>query len=307
MKAIVLEQYGGPEELTLKDVPKPKPGPGQVVVRILASSLNPVDWKIASGTMREIFPIKLPFIPGGDFSGVVDEVGVGKIDFQRGDEIYGYSFDGGAYAEFIVIDSNMISLKPKTLSHVEAVSLSMVAQTASQALEEADLKAGQTIVIHGAGGAVGDVAVQLAKEKGARVIAVCRAESVERLHSYGADEVLDSKLETFESVAKDVDVVLDLLGGEYQQRSFAVLKSGGVLIALTQPPSQEEAARKNIRALMTHTTSSRENLAALSREIDDGKIKPFVGRTYSLRNVPKAWKDSRSEHVEGKIVFNLLP
>lgn len=305
MKAIVLDQYGGPEQLALRDIPNPTPGSGQAVVRVVATSLNPIDLKRASGTMRQLFPVEFPFVPGGDFSGVVDAVAEEDAAFRLGDEVFGYAAAGGAYADYIVIDTNKLALKPTTLNHEQAASLAMVAQTASQALQEAGLKAGQTIMVLGAGGAVGNAAVQLAQQLGAHVIAVARAESIDRLQSYGASLVIDSNLEVFESVAKNVDVVLDTLGGEYQQRSFAVLKPGGVLIALSQPPSQEEAAGHKVRAVMLNTTSSAESLAALRSEIDSGKVKPFIGRTYSLRDVPQAWKESQSEHIEGKVVFTI--
>ena len=305
MKAIVLEEYGGAEQLTLQDIRKPKAGPGQAVIRVVATSLNPIDLKRASGAMRQIFPIEFPFVPGGDFSGVVDEVAEGVTDFTVGDEVFGYAAAGGSYADFIVMDTNKIALKPGALSHEEAASLSMVAQTASQALQEAGLRAGQTILIHGAGGAVGNAAVQLAKHLGATVIAVARTESIARLQSYGASLVIDSSLEAFEPKAKNVDVVLDTLGGEYQQRSFTMLKPGGVLIAVSQPPSPDEAAKYKVRAVMISTVSTADSLTLLGSDIDAGKVKPFLGRTYPLRDVPRAWKESRTEHIEGKVVFTV--
>jgi NADPH:quinone reductase-like Zn-dependent oxidoreductase len=192
MKAVVLQDFGGPEQLTWKEVPQPVPSAGQVLIRVAAPSLNPVELKRASGTMRQIFPVEFPFIPGGDFSGVVEGLGEGVTEFRIGDEVYGYCFRGGAYAEFLVIDANVIAPKPAILSHEETASLALVAQTASQALQEAALHAGQTILIHGAGGSVGNVAVQLAKKIGASVIAVCHSASVDRLRSYRADEVIDS-------------------------------------------------------------------------------------------------------------------
>ena len=305
MKAIVLEQYGGAEQLSLRDMPKPEAKPGQAMVRVVATSLNPIDLKRASGTMRQIFPVEFPFIPGGDFSGVIDEVAQGVENFQVGDEVFGYAAAGGSYAEFIAMDADKIALKPKALSHEEAASLAMVAQTASQALKEAGLTAGQTILIHGAGGAVGNAAVQLATQLGANAIAVARAESVDRLRSYGASRVIDSSLEAFDSIAENVDVVLDTLGGEYQEKSFAVLKPGGVLIAVSQPPSQDQADRYKVRAVMMNTESSAGSLELLRSKIDGGEVKPFVGRTYPLRDIAKAWKESRTEHIEGKVVFNV--
>ena len=303
MKAIELKQYGGPEQLAEADVPKPEAKPGQIVVRLFAASFNPMDSKQASGSMRQAFPLELPFIPGADFSGTVDSLGEGVSEFQIGDEVYGCSMTGGAYAEFIAIETDKVARKPRTLRPVEAASLAVVGQTAMQTLEQAWLKAGQTILIHGAGGAVGGVAVQLAHWLGARVIASASAESRERLLRYGADEVIDYKATPFESVAKEVDVVLDGIGGEVQQRSFSVLKPGGILVALGQPPSQEEAAAHNVRAIMLQTATSTASLQALAAKIDREEIRPFVGRTYPLSAVAQAWMDVQSEHIEGKIVF----
>jgi NADPH:quinone reductase-like Zn-dependent oxidoreductase len=305
MKAIQLKQYGGAEQLSEADVPKPEAKPGLVVVRILAASYNPIDAKLASGHMRQVFPIEFPFIPGMDFSGSVDALGEGVEGFALGDQVYGYAPSGGSYAEFIATPVDKIAPKPHALSYVEAASLATVGQTALQALELAQLKAGQTILIQGAGGAVGGAATQLAHHRGARVIAVATAESRERLREYGADEVIDYKATPFESVAREVDVVLDGVGGDVQQRSFSVLRPGGALIALTAPPAQEEAAKYHVRAIMLQTEASAASLEALTAKIDAGEIRPFVGRTYPLSAVARAWEDVRTQHLEGKIVFTV--
>jgi len=303
MKAMELKQYGGPEQLSEADVPKPEAKPGQVVVRVFATSYNPLDSKMASGQMRQMFPLTFPFLPGSDFSGTVTSLGEGVEGFNVGDEVYGTA--GGAYAEFLAADAGKIARKPHTLSHVEAASLALVGQTAMQALERASLKAGQTVLIQGAGGAVGGVAVQLAHHMGARVIAPAPAESRDRLLGYGADEVIDYKATPFESVAKDVDVVLDGVGGDVQQRSFAVLRPGGILVALSQPPSEEEAAQHKVTAVMFPTVSSAASLQALAAKIDAGEVRPFVGRTYPFSEAAQAWTDVSSHHIEGKIVFTV--
>ncbi len=300
-----IKQYGGPEQLVEADMPKPTAKPGQVVVRVIAASYNPMDAKQASGLMRQFLPVEMPFIPGTDFSGTIDSLGQGVAGFQVGDEVFGCVLGGGAYAEFVAVDAGKATDKPRTLGPVEADSLATVGQTAMQALEQAHLGAGQTILIHGAGGAVGGVAVQLAHQLGARVIASADAKSRARLLEYGADEVLDYKTTPFESVAKDVDVVLDGIGGDVQQRSFSVLKPGGILIALSQPPSQEDAAKHKVGAIMLNTSVTTASLQALAAKIDTGDIRPFVGRTYPLSAAAQAWTDVQSQHVEGKIVFHV--
>ncbi len=301
MKAIELKQYGGPEQLSEADVPKPEAKPGEVVVRVFAASYNPLDSKTASGQMRQMFPLTFPFVPGSDFSGTVASLGAGVEGFSVGDEVYGMA--GGTYAEFVTVDAGKIARKPRTFSHVEVASLAGVGQTATQALEQAHLKAGQTVLIQGASGAVGGVAVQIAHHMGARVIASADAKSRARLLEYGADEVIDYKATPFESVAKDVDVVLDGVGGDVQQRSFAVLRPGGMLVALSQPPSEEEAAQHKVAAVMLLTETSAASLQALAAKIDAGEVRPFVGRTYPLSKAACAWTDVSSQHIEGKIVF----
>ena len=305
MKAIQVNQYGGEEQLNLVEVPKPKPAAGQVVVRIAATSFNPIDVKRVSGVMRQIFPLQFPFIPGGDFSGVVDEVGDGVHNYKIGDEVIGYSMSGGAYAELIAIGADKIARKPQSVGHIEAASLSMVAQTAIQALDRAAVAKGQTILIHGAGGAVGGIAVQIAHQRGIKVIAAASSASADRLKAYGADQVLDYAAAPFETVVSNVDVVLDAVGGEIQQRSYAVLKPGGKLVAITQPPSQEEAAKHNVDASMLQTEVSSSSQQKVAEMIDAGEIKPFIGRVYPLSEVAQAWRDRKSQHIEGKIVFTI--
>lgn len=241
MKAIQIKQYGGEEQLEMVEAPKSRAGAGQVVVRIVATSFNPVEPNRASGNMRQIFPLQFPFTPGGDFSGVVDSVGQGVTEFRIGDEVIGYSMAGGAYAEFIAIDAQKVAMKPTTVGHIEAASLALVAQTAIQMLDRAGVEKGSTVLIHGAGGAVGSVVVQVAHQRGATVIGTASARSLERVKGYGSDRVLDYAAAPFENSVKDVDAVLDTVGGAVQQRSYAVVKQGGALVAINQPPSEEEA------------------------------------------------------------------
>jgi NADPH:quinone reductase len=303
MKAIQIKQYGGEEQLEMVEVPKPRAGAGQVVVRIVATSFNPIEPNRTSGNMREIFPLQFPFTPGGDFSGVVDSVGKGVTEFRGGDEVIGYSMAGGAYAEFIAIVAQKVARKPKSVGHIEAASLALVAQTAIQMLDRAGVEKSSTVLIHGAGGAVGSVIVQVAHQRGPTVIGTASARSLERVKGYGANQVLDYAAAPFENSVKDVDAVLDTVGGAVQQRSYAVLKQGGSLVAINQPPSEDEAKNHHVKASMLVTETSAASLRTVATMIDAGTIKPFVGKVYPLSEVAQAWRDVQSKNFEGKTVF----
>lgn len=303
MKAIQIDQYGGEDLLKQVDVPQPKAGKNQVLVRVVAATFNPIDAKKTSGNMRQIMPVQFPFIPGQDFSGVVDSVGEGVKDFKAGDEVYGFSPNGGAYAEYLAIDADKVALKPKKLSHIDAASLGLVAQTAFEMVNRANVQKGQTVLIQGAGGSVGSVAVQEAHRRGAVVIATGAGPSLDRLRKYGADRVIDYQTERFEDYARNVDAVLDAVGGDVQQRSFSVLKPGGVLVAVSQPPSEEEAKKHQVKASMFSTEANGENLKKIAELVDAGEIRPYVGKTYPLADVANAWRDARSNKVDGKLVL----
>jgi len=305
MKAIQTNQYGGEEQLKMVEVPQPKPGKGQILVRVLATSFNPFDRKKTSGDLKQFYPLQFPFVPGGDFSGVVHSLGEGVHDFKPGQEVFGYSMSGGAYAEYIAIDADKVAPKPKTLSHVDAAAVALAAGTALQMLDRAAVHKGQTVLIHGAGGAVGGIAVQAAHRRGAKVIAVATGPSIPRLKDYGADQVIDYKAERFEDHAKNVDAVLDAVGGDVQRRSFGVLKRGGVLVAVTQPPSEDEAAKHQVKASMLITEINSEALKRLAHMIDAGEIKPYVGKIYPLSEVAQGWEAERSGQIDGKIVFKV--
>jgi NADPH:quinone reductase-like Zn-dependent oxidoreductase len=305
MKAIQTKDYGGEDQLKLVEVPQPKAEKGQVVVRIAATTFNPIDVKLTSGDMRQMFPLQFPFVPGADFSGVVDSVGEGVAQFRAGDEVWGYSPGGGAYAEYIAIEADKIGPKPRTLTHIESASLPLVGQTALQMVERAGIRNGQTVLIHGAGGAVGSVAVQEARRRGATVIANGSTGSADRLKSYGANRVIDYETTPFENSVRNVDVVLDTVGGDTLQRSYEVLKEGGVLVAITQPPSEQEAAKRRLKASMVLTQPNSATLKTLSELADSGEIKPFVGKVYPLSEAANAWRDNHSHHVDGKIAFKV--
>jgi NADPH:quinone reductase-like Zn-dependent oxidoreductase len=237
---------------------------------------------------------------------VIESLGSGVTDFAVGDEVFGLATAAGGYAEKIAVDAKKIAHKPRSVGHVEAAALALVSQTAIQALETTGLKLRQTILILGAGGSVGSIAVQLAHLAGARVIVSAASKSADRLRGYGADQVLDYKKTPFETVAQDVDAVIDGVGGETLQRAYSVLKRGGNLVTLTQPPSPEEAEKHGIHAVMLQTQSSAESLKKLAALIDAGEIKPLVGRTYPLAKAAQMWSDARTQHIEGKLVLTVV-
>jgi NADPH:quinone reductase-like Zn-dependent oxidoreductase len=306
MKAIRLDQYGGPERLHYEDAPTPQPSEGEVLVRVKAASVNPIDYKLASGALRQMMPVNFPWIPGGDFSGIVEAVGPGVTGLKRGDAVYGNSPGGGAYAEFVAASAGTVGPRPAMLSPVEAASVPLAAQTAWQGLfDHGHLGRGQTVLIHAAAGGVGTFAVQLARWKGARVLATGSAANADYLRSLGADQTIDYRATPFESIAADVDLVLDLLGGETQQRSFGVLKPGGRLVSTVQPPSQEEAAQRKVQTTMLGMQPSSDLLRQLAELLTAGSLRPVVTKTYPLSQAPDAWSYLLSGHLRGKAVLEI--
>ena len=285
-----------------EDAPEPKAGQGQVLVRVKAASVNPIDYKIASGYR----PVSFPWIPGGDFSGVIEAIGPGIVGLKKGDSVYGDTPGGGAYAQLVAASADMVAAKPGNLNYIEAASVPLAAQTAWQGLfDHGHLQKGQTVLIHGGSGGVGTFAVQLAHWKGARVLATGAASNLDYLRTLGADEVIDYKKTAFESAGRDVDVVLDLIGGDTHQRSYGVLKRGGYLISTVQPPSEEEARKRGIQAMVFRMQPTRKNLEELATLLDNGAVKITLAQTFPLAQAQEAWKQIMSQHTRGKIVFEV--
>ena len=309
MKAIRIHNYGGPEVLQYEDAPRPEPQAGEVLVRVLAAGVNPIDWKVREGHMKDFWPHKFPLIPGWDLSGVVEEVGPATAGlFKKGDEVYSVpdASRDGAYAEYIVVRESELALKPKSLHHVRAAAVPLAAVTAWQALFDAgQLKRGQRVLIHGGSGGVGHLAVQLAKWKGAHVLATASTKNQELLRELGADEPIDYTKQKFEDVARDVDLVLDLIGGETQERSWSVLKKGGVLLSLVQPPLVEKAKALGVRAAFVAGHPSGAQLAEIAKIIDSGQLAPVIDRILPLSEVGRAHELSKSGHTHGKIVLRI--
>ncbi len=307
MQAVRMHAFGGPEVLTLESVPTPIPGPGEVLVKVRAAAVNPVDWKIREGKFRDP-SLKLPMTLGFDVAGVVEAVGEGVERVRAGDRVYSYLSlkRGGGYAEYVAIDERDVALKPFTLDDVEAAGVPLAALTAWQALfDHADLKAGQTVLIHGAAGGVGTFAVQFAKAKGATVIGTASEKNHAYLRELGADRVIDYNSERFEEVVSDVDVVLDSIGGDTQARSFGVLKAGGVIVSIVGPVSPQKAAEFGVRAKSMLVQPSAAQLAEIGSLIDQGKVKSVVSHVMPLADVAQAHEQSQSGHTRGKIVLRV--
>jgi len=308
MKAIRLSSFGGPEQLHYEEVPRPEAAADEALIRIHATSVNPIEWLIRSGVMQQIMPVPLPYIPGSDLAGIVESVGEGVTALQVGQEVYGTmdSMRGGAYAEYVAVPVAQLALKPKTLDFAQAASIPVVALTSWQSLfEKAGLTAGQSVLIHGGAGGVGMFAVQFARWKGAHVIATASAKDLEFVRSLGAAEVIDYKGERFEEKVSHLDVVLDLIGGETQQRSWQTLKPGGILVSTTAPPSEAEAAKHGVRATMIQMHPSSALLAEITDLIDSGQVQTFVGATFPLEQAGQAQEANRTGHMRGKIVIQV--
>jgi NADPH:quinone reductase-like Zn-dependent oxidoreductase len=290
MKAVRLLEYG--EQLVFNDVPTPTIARDEILVKIKSTAVNHIDIVKASGTVRQILPIDLPWIPGHELSGVVEQMGSDVATYVPGDAVFGVS-GMGAYAEYLAVKPATVTRKPSNLSFEEAASVPVAAETAWQGLfTHGHLEKGQTILIHGGAGAVGAYAVQLASHAGATVIATASGDDEAYLNSIGASRVIDYREAQFEKVLREkVDVVFDLVGGDTQKRSFLVLKEGGHLVAATQPVSQEETARHRVSGAMMRLAPSGDGLGRIARLLEEGTIRPDVATVYALQDAAQAWKD----------------
>src|SRR5258708_2863601 len=290
MKAVRLLEYSG--QLVFDDAPRRRIGRDEILVKVKSTAVNHLDLVKASGTARQILPIDLPWIPGHEFSGIVEQMGSDVATYAPGDPVFGTS-GMGAYAEYLAVKPATIARKPSNLSFEEAASVPVASQTAWQGIfTHGHLEKGQTILIHGGAGAVGAYAVQLASHAGATVIATASSGDEAYLNSIGASRVIDYRQAQFEKALREkVDVVFDLIGGDTQNRSFLVLKEGGHLVAAAQPVSQEEAAKHRVTGAMMRLAPSGEVLARIARLLEEGTRRPDVAALYALQDAAQAWKD----------------
>lgn len=309
MKAVSIYYYGGPGVLAYEDAPRPHPAPGEVLVRVHAAGINPVDWKIREGHLKEMLHHTLPLVLGWDVSGVIAALGAGVTRFKVGDEVFSRPDieRDGAYAEFIVIRETEVALKPKSVDHVHAAALPLAGLTVWQSLfDAAALTAGQRVLIHAAAGGVGSLAVQLAKGRGAHVIGTASAKNHAFVRALGADEVVDYERERFETVIGPVDVVFDTMGGDIQTRSWEVLKRGGILVSIASPPSAEAAVAHGGRFAFVFTQPNAAQLAEIATLVDAGKLKASVETVLPLAAAVRGQALSAAGHTRGKIVLQVV-
>lgn len=308
MKAVRIHAYGGPELLHYETAPRPVPNPDDLLIRVRAAAVNPVDWKIREGYLQGFLNHRLPLIPGWDVSGEVVNVGPEATGFKIGDAVYARPNieRDGSYAEYIAVKASEAAHKPTRLSHDHAAAVPLAALTAWQALVDvAQLQAGQTVLIHAAAGGVGSFAVQLAKARGAQVIATASAVNTGIVAELGADQFVDYTKTRFEEIVKDVDVVFDTLGGDTQDRSWQVLKPGGILVSIISPPVEETAAKHGVRSAFVFVQPNGQQLAAIARLIDEGRMKPIIHTVLPLSEARQAQVISQGGHARGKIVLHV--
>ena len=306
MRAERIHSFGGPEVLRFESVPKPKPKENEILVHVHAASVNPVDWKIREGHLGQ-FP--LPMIMGSDFSGVVAEIGPRVEEFRVGQAVFGTVADeSGSYAEFAIAPVLQAAEKPPKLPHTQAAALPTAGLTAWQALyEHGGLRERQKILIHAAAGGVGAFAVQFAKLKGARVIGTASREHRDFVRELGADEVIDYRATKFEQVVRDVDVVFDTIGGETQQRSWGVLKKGGILVSVVQPPSEEAPRKYGVTGEFFRCDLARsDELAQIAELVSTGRVQVNIQSVLPLEKAREAQELSQKGHSQGKIVLRIV-
>jgi len=306
MKAVVAHEYGGPEVLKIEDIPIPTPKENEVLVRVVASGVNPADPLIIGGKYAKEFGTHLPLVPGYDMAGIVEKAGDKVTRLKPGDAVYAYLLWGGGWAEYCLTNENEAALKPKSLNQTEAAAVPLAALTAWQSLvDAAHIAAGETVLIHGASGGVGSFAVQIAKAFGARVIATASTGNQDLLKELGADVTIDYTKTRFEDMAKDVDIVLDTVGGETLARSYAVVKKGGIVATIRGRLDGSELKRYSIRGSGIASHPDATELARLSQLIDEKRIRPIVSQILPLSEAAEACAQAETHHTRGKVVLKI--
>ncbi len=303
MQAVRVHDYGGPEVLVFEKAARPQPGAGQVLIRLKAAGVNPVDCTMRSGSYKQFMPLQFPWTPGLEGAGVVESLGEGVLKFKEGQEVYGIVT--GGYAEYAIAAANEIQPKPSNLSLEEAASVPMGALTAWGAvMDTAKVEAGQRVLVHGAAGGVGNFAVQLARWKGAHVIGMASADNLEFVKLLGAEQVIDYNAVAFETVVKDMDVIIDTVGADIPERSFKVLRPGGIFVTVAGRLPEDAGKAEGVRAVSGRRAPI-ELLDPISELLETGKIKAVIGKIFPLSEAGKAQKLSQSRHGRGRILLRI--
>ncbi|MEH0983289.1 NADP-dependent oxidoreductase [Micromonospora sp. CPCC 205556] len=310
MRAVRAHTRGGPEQLVYEEVPRPEPAPDEVLVAVKAASMTPKEltWPATwTYSMDGTGPERTPSIPSHEFSGIVAACGAGVESPAAGEAVYGlipFTRDGAA-AEYVTVPAAVVAAKPATIDHDQAAALPLAALTAWQALvNHADLRAGQHVLVQGGAGGVGSYVVQLAAGLGARVSATAAAD-LEFVKELGAEQAIDYAQERFEDHVRDADVVVDMVGGSTQSRSWSVLKPGGILVSVAAPPDQQEAARHGVRGVFFVVEPDREGLRAIAELVDQGRLRPAVDRVLPLSETRSGYEALETGKRRGKIVVHV--
>src|SRR5216117_577079 len=306
MKAVVAHEYGAPDVLKFEEVPRPEPSEDEALVRVIARGVNPADPLTLSGKYAREFGTHLPLIPGYEIAGVVEKTGANVTKLKVGDAVYGYPTFGGGWADYITVKEWEVAVKPKSLNFVDAAAVPMGALTAWQALVDvAKLQPGQTVLIHGGSGGVGSFAIQIAKARGARVIATASTANQDLLKQLGADVAVDYTKTKFEDVARDVDAVLDPVGKETLARSYGVVKKDGIVMSLVARPDPVEIKKRGIRGAGISVHPDAADLTEIAHLIDAGKMKPIVTQVLPLSEAIAAQQQAATHHTRGKVVLRI--
>jgi alcohol dehydrogenase len=309
MKAVQINEYGGPEVVSLQEASKPIPGEGQVLVEVHAASINPWDNKVRQGAVKDAIPLNFPATLGGDLSGVVAEVGNNVTDFKAGDEVYGTanSVSGqGSFAEFAPAKATSLALKPQGIDFEAAAALPLVAESAYLAIVELlGVQEGQKVLIHGGAGGIGSVAIQLAKHAGAYVVSTASSSDLDFVKSLGADKVLDYKTQDFSTLVEGCDAVFDTVGGETNAKSYQVLKQGGKLASMLEQPNEELMDKYGVTAVYISSIVNTKHLEAISELVETGAIKVHVDKVFPLEQTGEAMAYLENGGHHGKVVIQV--
>jgi NADPH:quinone reductase-like Zn-dependent oxidoreductase len=304
MRAIQYNAFGNSDVIAVVEVPKPEiKNDNEVLIQVNAASVNPLDMKLRSGSMQQARPINLPFMPGADVAGIVVATGEKVTKFKAGDQVIAVSLTGG-YAEYALANESHVALKPSNTTYEEATSLVVNVGTAQSVLfDEGKLTKGQKVLIQGAAGATGATMVQMAKERGAYVIATASGEGIALVKSLGADQVIDYKSQDITTLVKDVDLVADCAGGKSQSKLFEVLRPGGKLFSIVIPPSAELAEKYHVDARFIRSNISADSLTVGLELVKEGKLRPIVSKAFSLEEAAQAQDFASAGGVNGKVVL----